>query len=91
VTYVLPNQSSWYNLYSKEFVEGDGDLTDHILGDLEQAVFVKSGSILPILLHDDCMSILDCVENSIRVEVYLDQSGNAAGSLYVDDGESMAH
>lgn len=65
-------------------------MEDVIMGDLEQAVFVKSGSILPILLHDDCMALLDCVKNSIRLEVYLDTSGNANGSLYVDDGESLA-
>jgi alpha-glucosidase (family GH31 glycosyl hydrolase) len=59
------------------------------LEDLEQAVFVRGGSILPILNHEGCLAILDCIGNSINLEVYLDKDGNASGDLYVDDGRSF--
>ena len=59
------------------------------LSDLEQAVFIRGGSILPILLHDDCVSLIPCMRNDIRLEVYPDSEGNASGSLYLDDGSSF--
>jgi alpha-glucosidase (family GH31 glycosyl hydrolase) len=52
-------------------------------------VFVKGGSIVPILLHDDCMSLLSCINNPLRLEVYPDGDGYAESLLYLDDGESM--
>ena len=51
-------------------------------------MFVRGGSIIPILLHDGCMSLLPCMMNSIRLEIFLDKNGQAAGALYIDDGES---
>lgn len=35
------------------------------------------------------MALLDCIENPITLEIYLDQSGNAYGWLYLDDGETL--
>lgn len=61
------------------------------LEDLDQAVFVRGGSILPILNHEGCLAILDCISNSIHLEVYLDKNGKASGDLYVDDGRSFAY
>ena len=61
------------------------------LEDLDQAVFVRGGSILPILNHEWCLAILDCIGNSINLEVYLDKDGKASGDLYVDDGRSFAY
>ena len=58
------------------------------LKDLEQAVFMKGGSIVPILMHQDCMALTQCINNKISLHVYLDESGQASGSLYVDDGLS---
>jgi len=58
------------------------------LSDLEQAVFVRGGSILPILQHENCMSLTPCIQNDISLEVYLDDNDEATGSLYIDDGES---
>ena len=58
------------------------------LTDLEQAVFVRGGSVLPILLHEDCMALLPCIRNPVRLEVYLDENDEASGDLYLDDGET---
>ena len=59
-----------------------------VLSDLEQAVFIRGGYILPILLHDGCVSLIPCMRNDIRLEVYPDSDGQASGSLYLDDGAS---
>lgn len=88
MTYALPLSDTWYNFYSKSQEEGtpEGEWVDLALSDLEQAVFIRGGSILPILLHDDCFSLIPCMRNDIRLEVYPDSEGNASGSLYFDDG-----
>ena len=61
------------------------------LPDLEQAVFVRGGTILPILLHDNCVSLLSCMSNEVRFEVYLDSNKKASGTLYLDDGETLIY
>jgi len=91
VTYTLPAESDWYSYYSGKRVNGDGVAKTVELGDLEQAVYVKEGSILPLLLHDGCMSLLDCIDNSLRLEVYQNMYGMAEGYIYLDDGESNEH
>ena len=92
VTYSLPTGASWYNFYNKKAiasnVKDDNEWVTVTLSDLEQAVFVRAGSILPILLHADCMSLLSCYENDISLEVYLGEARNATGVLYIDDGSS---
>ncbi len=52
-------------------------------------MFIRGGTILPILLHDDCLALLDCIKNDIKLDVYLDQTNQAHGSLYLDDGTSF--
>lgn len=56
---------------------------------MEQATFIKGGSIVPILLHEDCLALLTCYQNPIRLEVYLDENDSAKGWLYTDDGTSF--
>ena len=43
---------------------------------------------MPVLLHEDCLALLTCYQNPIRLEVYLDEDDSAEGWLYVDDGTS---
>ena len=42
-----------------------------------------------MLLHEDCVALLTCYQNPIRLEVYLDGDDSAKGGLYVDDGTSF--
>jgi alpha-glucosidase (family GH31 glycosyl hydrolase) len=35
------------------------------------------------------MALLDCFQNSVTLEVYLDETNKAYGGLYLDDGESF--
>ncbi len=72
VTFTLPESANWYNYYSKKAEEVTGEAITRNLSDLDQAVFIKGGSVLPMLLHDDCMAISNCIFDKIRVEVYPD-------------------
>ena len=91
VTFTLPKSASWYNYYSKQVEPVTGTAITRNLPDLEQAVFIKGGSILPVLLHDNCMALSKCYWDAIKLEVYLDSTGNAEGALYTDDGVSFEY
>lgn len=91
VTFTLPSSAKWYNYYSKAVESVTGEAVTRNLADLEQAVFIKGGSVMPTLLHDECMAITPCMFNKLRLDVYTDANGNASGSLYTDDGKSFKH
>lgn len=88
VNYILPDDELWYNYYTKQQSLDTGVWKTSTLTDLEQAVFVRGGSVIPILLHEGCMALLPCIRNPIRLEVYLDENDEASGELYLDDGET---
>ena len=53
-------------------------------------IFVRGGSILPILGHHRELSLLQALqESSIDFRVFLDREMYAAGRLYLDDGRSL--
>lgn len=91
MTFTLPAAAKWYNYYSKQVETVTGSPVTRNIPDLEQAVFIKGGSVMPTLLHDDCMAISTCVHDKIRLDVYIDDNGRASGSLYTDDGVSFKH
>jgi alpha-glucosidase (family GH31 glycosyl hydrolase) len=94
----LPPTEEWYDIYSKQIMPVS-DLPQIIhVADEEQGTFVKGGSILPTLnFHEGRESLLDAIEDPIRLEVYpthphlAEAHPHAAGTLYLDDGESHAH
>lgn len=88
VTYTLPASNKWYNYYSKMEAKSGETMTVN-MPDLEQAVFIKGGSVMPTLLHDNCMAISTCIFDKIRLDVYLDADQKATGKLYTDDGKSF--
>ena len=49
--YFLPKGYEWYNYDNKVIDYNVGAFNKVILNDYEQAVFVKGGTIIPILLH----------------------------------------
>jgi len=53
-------------------------------------VFYKAGSIFPILLHQNALSLLRAINNSISLEVYPTSTGVAEGSVVLDDGWSTS-
>jgi len=56
----------------KKRVPSAGWWNDIWLEDLQQAIFVKGGHILPILQHENCMALLACIDNPITLEIYPD-------------------
>lgn len=53
---------------------------------------MKAGSIIPILNYDSVrMSILQAIDDPIRIEVYPDANNDATGLLYLDDGMTNAY
>jgi len=91
VSFVLPTGNTWYNYYSKKLEQVLGSKVTRLLPDLEQAVFIRGGTILPKLLHDNCYALSQCYWSKIRLEVYIDSYNSATGSLYTDDGVSFDH
>jgi len=91
VTFTLPESAKWYNYYSKKVEQVTGKAVTRYLPDLEQAVFIKGGSVMPTLLHDDCYALTKCINDKIRLDVYIDDNNHASGSLYTDDGVSFKH
>ena len=51
-------------------------------------VFYRAGSIIPILLHENALSLLRAINNNIALEVYTTTYGVAEGNLVLDDGWS---
>ena len=54
--------------------------------DLELGLYVRGGSIVPILEHKRELSLLRAIDNPISLQVYLDESSSASGKLMLDDG-----
>jgi len=79
VTFTLPESAKWYNYYSKKVEQVTGQAVTRYLPDLEQAVFIKGGSVMPMLEHDECMALMSCFHNKLRLEVYLDENQEASG------------
>ena len=50
-------------------------------------IWVKAGSIIPVLNHQNELSLLRAIVNPIRLEIYSD-NGHASGNLTLDDGWS---
>ena len=65
-------------------------LHELILEDKDQAIYVKAGTILPILLHQNALSLLRAISNPLLMEVFVNK-GKAVGMLYLDDGETFEH
>lgn len=40
---------------------------------------------------ETCLSLEDCYNNTVTIEVYLNQSNEATGTWYVDDGVSTGY
>jgi alpha-glucosidase (family GH31 glycosyl hydrolase) len=53
-------------------------------------IFVRGGTILPLLLHKNALSLQRAIHNDIKLEVYV-RSGKASGMVYMDDGETFAY
>ena len=81
------NITQWYFYPTRSLITPTWEYQDFYIGDQQLAVFVKSGTILPILDFEiDRMSILSAIDDPIRLEVFPDSTGQGTGKLYLDDG-----
>ena len=87
----LPLESLWYYYFSKQSIGDSAQPIDLEVPELEQGLFVRGGSILPVSLHANRLSVLRFKHRPIRLEVYPDRSGQAEGNLYLDDGETFRY
>lgn len=54
-------------------------------------LYVRGGTVLPIKLHNQRLSLARAFFMPIKLEVYPDSLGKAAGSLFFDDGVSFLY
>jgi alpha-glucosidase (family GH31 glycosyl hydrolase) len=71
VNLYLPSSEKWYDYFIK-FDEGDKDFIIRNFDISEFGLYVKGGSILPIKLHNNGLSLLRIIHYPIRLEIYLD-------------------
>ncbi|CDW76776.1 neutral alpha-glucosidase ab [Stylonychia lemnae] len=89
VKHKLPKEALWYNYYTKEVIEGDSKFREVELNQFQQLVYIKGGSIIPLKLHQNPTSLLKIQYNPIRLEIYLNETNQAKGFIYLDDGSSF--
>jgi len=86
VSVYLPPSADWYFKDTKAFMSGNAAAQSILVADLEYPTFIKAGSIIPILnFQSDRLSILQAIDDNLRIEVYPDSSVTAMGDLYLDD------
>lgn len=91
VSCTFPVGSTWYYWYNRVAESKPSGVQSVDLPDSEQGIWVRGGSILPILQHTTEMSLLHALGNDISLEVYPDANQFATGKLYMDDGQTFAH
>ena len=77
----------WYFWYDKKAEQGSS--FTRMLPDNQQGIWVRGGSVLPILQHPDDMSLLAAIDNAIKLDIYLDDYDQAKGYVYMDDGQTF--
>lgn len=90
VSVYFPAGSSWYYWRTMEPITASMTETIYV-GDSDYPIFVKAGSIVPILdFSYGRMSLLEAQQDSVRLEIY-PLATSATGQLYLDDGQSFAY
>ncbi|CDW88484.1 neutral alpha-glucosidase ab [Stylonychia lemnae] len=87
----LPIEDLWYNYINKQIQKDDNDIQILVLQLHEQAIFIRGGSIIPIKMHQNKLSLLRLIRLPIKLEIYLDRNQQAEGLLYLDDGDSFRY
>ena len=66
VTTTLPDSADWYNINTRMVDTRTESFTDEYT-DLGMAVWIKAGSIIPVLNHQNELSLLRAINNPIRL------------------------
>lgn len=68
VVAILPNEVNWFNYNTK--LAASESIMDMKYSDLDLGMWVRGGSILPILLHENALSVLRAISKPIKLEVF---------------------
>ena len=97
VSTYLPLADEWYYWYSKQHREqGHAQPIVRVVKDTEQGIYIKAGTILPILMRketprESLMTEVYERGGGIQLQIFLNNRGEASGLLYVDDFETFAY
>lgn len=88
VSFYVP-QDTWYDISTQKPVSGAGSsITYDNVGTSDIPILVKGGSIIPAR-NKGAMTTKALRQNDFELLVAPDADGNATGTLYLDDGESL--
>jgi alpha-glucosidase len=88
VSFYVPN-GVWYDLFTRKAVSGAGStITYSDVPDTDIPVLVQGGSIVP-MRTESANTTRALRDKPFELLVALDSNGNASGTLYLDDGESL--
>ena len=85
------NKVTWYDSLTRTLEPMDGLLPKKYLSLKQIQFFYRGGSIIPIKLHYNKLSLLRVQFHPIALEIYLDHNQKAEGQLYLDDGISFKY
>lgn len=83
----IPSENPWYDYQTGEKYEPKSEPTIYTPKE-KIPVFQRGGSILPLKMRVR-KSTAQMLNDPYTLQIALDQSGNASGELYVDDGHSF--
>ena len=86
----LPVGVNWYYYWSGQPVPGQADMVTVPIAEQEQGVWIREGSVIPLLNFDrEKMSLLQAINDPIALLVYPNLATDLAdGDLYMDDGQT---
>lgn len=79
VSTTLPASASWYNYITKRIETNSGQQFVAEYKDIEIPMWVKAGTILPILDHKRELSLLRAIRNPLALEIFVDEKQTAEG------------
>lgn len=79
----------WYDFATGHAVINEKQITQ-ALGTFEIALWVRGGTILPVLDHNKELSLLEAYKNPVALKVYPDAENKAFGKLLLDDTWSQS-
>ena len=88
VSTALPPTESWYN-YNTEMLETRSGTISETYPVMDIPMWVRAGSILPILNHSRQLSLLRNIDSPICLQVFTNSSSSAQGTLVLDDGQTL--